>query len=479
MNCDKPAENHPEKKARQEKPWIFPVVLLFCVLFCLTGAAYLYYLYTPSSFRKEEVYAYVRGFYGEGWTLCGQKDVGSAEGTKTEVYTYEDGNGNRFRVFSTSVPDMKNGLPTGRYQKALYDDYFSSVIGSRMEALETISQKIKKESGPELEIEKLTESSDVDGARYAFRLYLENSSQLEAAAQCLEEIDSCLSFSCRAGEPPYNRMQPQLPCIRIYLYPGFRVEIPDAVSGAAEEGEVRSFPSLASAAGDWKSAQRRESYRISEIPFSDGTSSGRYKKEQLLTRLENDYVDAAKTFGRDYYTISGELWDRYPAPVLTLVNVGGYDLTALPEENSGTYRLYYHRGTRTYWMTGLDPFEDYDGNPFGDYPGRGAFAGLVGYLGGSFTARGRESTWRIGTTSWKASLETARTADSLYTYKSVHLLRNGNHQALDEVPALFAGTGVLPSGRPYSIRDLIRMLNVRITVNQKEMTAVMFRDYGD
>ncbi len=48
-----------------------------------------------------------------------------------------------------------------------------------------------------------------------------------------------------------------------------------------------------------------------------------------------------------------------------------------------TYQLYYHRRTGTYWMTGLDPFEDYEGNPFGEYPRRGAFAQLVRYLGGT------------------------------------------------------------------------------------------------
>jgi hypothetical protein len=37
----------------------------------------------------------------------------------------------------------------------------------------------------------------------------------------------------------------------------------------------------------------------------------------------------------------------------------------------------------------------------------------------------------------------------------------------------------VPSGRPFSIRDLIRMLDVRITINQKKMTAVMFRDFED
>ena len=49
--------------------------------------------------------------------------------------------------------------------------------------------------------------------------------------------------------------------------------------------------------------------------------------------------------------------------------------------------------------------------------------------------------------------------------------------AKEKLQDLFAGTGALPSGRPYSIRDLIRMLDVRITINQRDMTAVMFRNF--
>ena len=55
---------------------------------------------------------------------------------------------------------------------------------------------------------------------------------------------------------------------------------------------------------------------------------------------------------------------------------------------------------------------------------------------------------------------------------------DGNITLLSAVPEAFEGTGAVPSGRPFSVRDLIRMLNVRITINQKDMTAVMFRDFN-
>ena len=88
-------------------------------------------------------------------------------------------------------------------------------------------------------------------------------------------------------------------------------------------------------------------------------------------------------------------------------------------------------------------------------------------------------SWRIGATQWEAELKTRKTAAAPYSYKSLSLTRDGNLTLLDKVPEVFAGTGAVPSGRPFSIRDLIRMLDVRITINQKSMTAVMFRDFED
>ena len=144
-----------------------------------------------------------------------------------------------------------------------------------------------------------------------------------------------------------------------------------------------------------------------------------------------------------------------------------------------TYQLYYHRRTGTYWMTGLDPFEDYEGNPFGEYPRRGAFAQLVRYLGGTSYADRHGGSWKIGSSTWNASVKTIRTAGSPYTYSGIRMTRNGNTTYLDQVPEAFEGTGATAAGRPFSIHDLIRMLGVRITINQREMTAVMFPDAGD
>ena len=184
------------------------------------------------------------------------------------------------------------------------------------------------------------------------------------------------------------------------------------------------------------------------------------------------------TFGKEHYSVSDELVEKYPAPVLTLVNVGGHDLRA-QGNSTYTYQFIYHRKTGTYWMTGLDPCEDFDENPFGQYPRRGAFGKLVKWLGGSFTADAWSGIWRIGSTQWQALVQTKKMPGQPYAHDGLTLTCNGNLTFLDTVPEVFEGTGAVPSGRPYSIHDLIRMLDVRITINQKEMTAVMFRDFAD
>lgn len=61
--------NSAKKRARQGKMWIFPVVLLLCVLVGLAGAAAIYFVYSPLKYSDEEVGDYVHSIYGDSWTL--------------------------------------------------------------------------------------------------------------------------------------------------------------------------------------------------------------------------------------------------------------------------------------------------------------------------------------------------------------------------------------------------------------------------
>lgn len=458
--------------------WVFPVVLLFCVLVGLAGAAAAYYVYSPSRYSDGEIDSYVMSIYGGDWTLH-RKQQTALEQEGVASYLYENKDGESFSVFSVSVPVEKDGLPTGRSKKALYDNYFSTVIENHLEEIKDLAKKVKKADGPELEIIETGEPSGAFGAQYIFRLYLENHHQIDEAASLIAQIDDMLHFSRKNGTAPWNQMLAKTPSVEVYLKPDRGITGgADAVTRAAKPGKDPDALKSLEIPVDWRSEDVLKGYKIGRIPFTGLDSAERIVADDLETRIENDYVDAARTFGKEHYSVSDELVEKYPAPVLTLVNVGGHDLRA-QGNSTYTYQFIYHRKTGTYWMTGLDPCEDFDENPFGQYPRRGAFGKLVKWLGGSFTADAWSGIWRIGSTQWQALVQTKKTPRQPYAHDGLTLTCNGNLTFLDPVPEVFEGTGAVPSGRPYSIHDLIRMLDVRITINQKEMTAVMFRDFAD
>ena len=109
---------------------------------------------------------------GGDWTLH-RKQQTALEQEGVASYLYENKDGESFSVFSVSVPVEKDGLPTGRSKKALYDNYFSTVIENHLEEIKDLAKKVKKADGPELEIIETGEPSGAFGAQYIFRLYLE------------------------------------------------------------------------------------------------------------------------------------------------------------------------------------------------------------------------------------------------------------------------------------------------------------------
>ena len=470
--------NSAKKRARQGKMWLFPVVLLLCVLVGLTGAAAIYFVYSPLKYSDEEVGDYVHSIYGDSWTLVRKKKADGEQGGMN-TYLYENKGEGSFSVFSMSVPLEEDGISSGYSRKALYDNYFRTRIENNIEEIEKLAKQTRDNYGPELSVEVTGESAGAFGAQYSFHLYLENPRQIESAASLIAQMDKMLSFSCEEGKEPWSRMRPKMPCVHLYMRPNRGVTGgADAVTAAAKRGSDPDAAAALTVPVDWRSTDVRAGYEISTIPFTDLSSPSRLTSQGLFTRIENDYVDAARTFGKEHYSVTDEQVEKYPAPVLTLINVGGHDLTG-KNQRAYTYQFVYCRETGTYWMTGLDPCEDFDGNPYGDYPRRGAFSNLVTWLGGSFTAQDWTGSWRIGSTRWEAALDTKKMPGLPYAYKSLKLTCDGNITLLDKVPEVFSGTGAVPSGRPFSIRDLIRMLDVRITINQKKMTAVMFRDFED
>ena len=150
-----------EKRARRRKPFAFPVLLLFSVLFLVHGAALVFLLFFPFRYSDREVDEYVHSIYGDNWSLSEKTASFDREGGSAQ-YVYEDQNGNSFSVFSFSNRILKNGIPTGRYRKALTDNYFSTVIAEHLDELKKLGKKARKKSGPVLEIEETGPVLEID-----------------------------------------------------------------------------------------------------------------------------------------------------------------------------------------------------------------------------------------------------------------------------------------------------------------------------
>ena len=72
--------------------WVFPVVLLFCVLVGLAGAAAAYYVYSPSRYSDGEIDSYVKSIYGGDWTLHRKQQTAlEQEGVASYLYENKDG----------------------------------------------------------------------------------------------------------------------------------------------------------------------------------------------------------------------------------------------------------------------------------------------------------------------------------------------------------------------------------------------------
>ena len=222
-----------KRRVRQGKRWIFPVVLLLCVLIAAFGASAAYFVYSPAGYNDEDVTKYVRSIYGKNWKLQKREENPDGYSTTTGFLYKDEETDSTFSVFSLSVPVEKDSVQTGRSHKALYDNYFSKVIDSHMEELTELAQKTYKNGGPELVIEEAGlpdaafrcpvclpclsgERSTIGGDSKAHRRYgqaagfflRDGRGTLDIPAGC-HSLCTCLYEACQGG---YRRCGRRDPC---------------------------------------------------------------------------------------------------------------------------------------------------------------------------------------------------------------------------------------------------------------------------
>lgn len=401
---------------------------------CAAGADY---------YGREEVVRYAQAVHGSGTAFVREETFRYADGGRAVQYIFKDSAGRKFTV---STEPVNNSTGMSSAQRGICDRYYDAIITDRMSRL----QALIDDSGLDVRITQ-TGSTDVkDNRTWKIAMYLDRTDDFGAASMLISKIDAELAYRCDRTSSEIGRGQPDEKSITVYMQP--------------------DRPGDGDTAENWKESAHLSDYRISAVAFTNG--GDRMSASQADLEIENDFVDTVKLQslrGESFYEISDTLSEKYSAPVLNVTSVQGH------HPDNGDYVFYYDRDSGQYWMTNLDLCQDFDGFPY-TYEGRGSFAQLVKWLGGDYSCENWKARWSIGHYSWSASLSVRKTASSSYAYKNMRIARGDTYLSLSEPASDIPGGGrnQTPSGRAFSIEDLVRMLHANITVNEDTMTAMIY-----
>lgn len=397
-------------------------------------------------YGKEEAVRYARAVHGSGTAFVRQEKFRYSDGSRAVKYVFKDSAGRKFTVCTESVEYSGDTGTPGTVQKGISDSYYDAIITDQMSRI----QALIDESGLDMRLEQ-TGSTDVkDNRTWRIVLYLDRTDDFGAASMLIAKIDSLLTYRCDRTASQIGRGQADSKSVTVYMQP--------------------DTPAEGDTAENWKESTHLSDYRIASVDFTNG--GDRMSASEADAEIENDFVDTVKLGemeGTSFYDIPDTLRSKYNAPVLNVTSVQGHH----PKE--GAYVFYYDRDSEQYWMTDLDLCQDFDGFPY-EYEGRGNFAQLVQWLGGDYSCSNWKARWTIGNYSWSASLSVKKTSDSPYAYKNMRIVRGDTFLTLSDPAADIPGGGrnQTPSGRAFSIGDLVRMLHANITINEDTMTAMIY-----
>lgn len=403
---------------------------------CAAGADY---------YGKEEAIRYARAVHGSGTAFVREERYRYADGSRAVQYVFKDSAGRKFTIRTESVEESESGS----VQKGISDSYYDAVITDQLSRI----QALIDDSGLDMRLEQ-TGSTDVkDNRTWRIALYLDRTDDFGAASMLIAKIDSLLAYRSDRTASEIGRGQADSKSVTVYMQP--------------------DTPAEGDTAENWKESRHLPDYRIASVDFTNG--GDRMSASEADSEIENDFVDTVKLrelVGEEsFYDIPDTLRSKYNAPVLNVTSVQGH------HPQAGQYVFYYDRDSGEYWMTDLDPCQDFDGFPY-EYAGRGNFARLVQWLGGSYSCSDWKARWSIGNYSWSASLTTKKASDSSYAFKNMRIARGDTFLTLSDPASDIPGGGrnQTPSGRAYSIGDLVRMLHANITINEDTMTAMIYSD---
>ena len=374
----------------------------------------------PVYYSEEEIVSYIRSVYGPDYRLTQRSSYEDDTEEKNLVYVYqfENSEGMSFSVSTYSYHIGIDATTTAFYSKGITDDYAQRRIAFK-----------------EAEIRAVLEGSpfvwDFSQANSGIDLGVEDYLQLPQAAQLVAELDRAVDMEGDFHDTTYTSNDAW---VYLYLKPTPGMEDPDS------EGE------------SWQSNYR---YRLMAVSLTRGGEEQRLDGEDLAWRLQWNLADEVKTGRMPYYDLPDQFLYQYPAGYLRV--------EGLAPEPEHQYGFRFDLNSRKYWISSLDPCQDYEEFPY-NYSDRGAFAALVEALGGSYQCTEDGAEWTIGEDTWTATL----LLDQEHNFQNLLVTRNGQTLILDEPDGRNNGT---VSGRAFTLEDLEQLLGVTVEVDQYSATA--------
>ena len=413
------------------------LLLLFTILFCagLTACSR-----EPVYYTEDEIMQYVQDCYGKSFRMTDSVRHEMTYGEQVREYVFSDEGG---FSFSVSTGSERHYLWKGLLEKwtpTLMDSYIESRIAFCSEDINKLFEEYDIRASL-----TVTGSDEVlPGTYHMISLYLNKPDQMKEASQLIAKLDRIVKLGCDRTEARIGSQKTSSKKVHIYLRPSRFLP-----------GDTKK---------NWRKSDNIRFYEISSVALSTAARK-RLDDEDVLEQIRHDYSDTAKWYHQEIYTLSEKMAAKYPSPCLEVVRIGTHDMAEADER----FYLLYDRKTDNYWMTDLDLCQDYDDFPY-EYEGRGKFASLISFLGGIYSSDDLTAQWKMSGLTWDAELTLEKTALSPYTYSSINVNCNGMWQKLSTPPS---GTdnGTV-SGRWYCIEDLIRMLDIEVTISQENQTAI-------
>ncbi len=405
----------------------------------------------PAGYTQEEVSRYVRERYGDEVRYVRSEELTGGTDPVT-VHHYRTGEEVDFAVLTGLRERYVDGTPSGDKVRWFSDNYYDAVMAARQEEINALLL----EAGLNGRVEQTGREGRGAGVVCQLRIYLDEASQIGDCAAALSQVNTLLNY--QAADSAALPGAPAVKSAHIYLQPDSRLPEDD--------------PQYA-----WNGGAYRVFYEIGTVAFTmDGEelNPGTVKEE-----LQHDYVDRARILGRDIYDPGDDLWFKYPAPVVTVTDIGDIDVSG-----SGVFTFIYDRDSDSYWMCCLDPCQDFEDGPY-EYEGKGTFARMVDDLGGLYFPGKWHATWSIDGMEWSADLHVQEGAGVTCGFRSLEVTCNNEVQLLSEVPASLIrggsggssryGSNGTVSGRAFSPEDLEKLLHVSIDIDRQNGTAVIYK----